>query len=345
MSRSDPLSPPNTAERIIAVSLGGLGDTILFSPVLKALRSRYPEAQIELLLASKLAKTALAPAGEIDRIIVANTNHLFPPAKAASLVPYALRSLFRGGFDLGVFATGLNPRLVFLLKNTALIRQVFRAQRPPAYETDLECNIALARVFESNVTEDDVLFPVTEEALDEVRVRLASFHIQETSRILAIYPSRDLPHRPRWQLWKLVGVIKRLRKSGFTGKAVVIGSEDEGREWHSADTHGIADANLAGKLSIRAAGALLSRCSLLVGNDGGIIHVAGAVGCPLVVLMTNVPISYRPPGKKTVVVKCSGPSRPWSQRKPLRPDEMERITESVTIDQVFQACMNMLRDE
>jgi len=345
VSRSDPLSPPNTAEKIIAVSLGGLGDTILFSPVLKALRSRYPEARIELLLASKLAKIAFAPADEIDRIVVANTNHFFLPAKAASLVPYSLRSLFRGGFDLGVFATGLNPRLVVLLKNLALIRQVFHAQQPPAYETDLGCNVALARVFERNVSEDDVLFPVTEEALDEARVELASFHIQDTSRTLAIYPSRELPHRPRWQLWKLVEVIKRLRKSGFTGKAVVIGSEDEGREWQSADTHGIADANLAGKLSIRAAGALLSRCSLLVGNDGGIIHVAGAVGCPLVVVMTNVPVSYRPPGKKTVVVKSSEPSGPWSQRKPLRPDEIERITEAVTIDQVFQACMGMLRDE
>ena len=64
----------------------------------------------------------------------------------------------------------------------------------------------------------------------------------------------------------------------------------------------MTDANLAGKISIPAVAAILSKASLAIGNDGGIIHVAGAVGCPLVAIMPNTPSSYRPAGRKTKII-------------------------------------------
>jgi len=342
MSHRDHPSTPRTARRILALSIGGLGDTILFSPVLKALRSRYPNAHIELLLSSQLARKAFAPVKEIDRIITANTYYSFLPAKAAVVLSYSFKSRLSGGFDIGVFATGLNPKLVSFLRIIGGIRRVYCAPKPPFHETDLGCNLILARRFDDNICEQDVIFPITKEALEEAQKELTRQNIQDTSQILAVYPSHDFRHRPRWPIQKLVEVIKLLKKSSFKGKVVVIGSPEEGKQWESTDSSNIVDANLAGKLTISAVGALLSRCCLALGNDGGIMHVAGAVGCPLVDVMTNVPVSYRPPGLKTVVVKSSVQSPPWSQRYHLQPSEVARLTEAITVEEVFHACRELL---
>ena len=342
MSPSTSFSPPHAAKRILAVCIGGLGDTILFSPVLKALRSRYPKAHIELLLASPLARMAFAPAKEIDRILVTNTDHRFLPAKAVALLPYSLRSRLSGGFEVGVFATGLNPKFVTLLRTLVGIRTVFSAPKPPEYDTDLSCNVALARCFDNTVRMHDVFFPVTEEALEEAQGELERHDIQDTSKMLAVYPSRELPHRPRWELWKIAKVIELLKSRGLIGKVVLVGSEEEGVEWQSVDNMGIIDVNLAGKLSIQATGALFSQCSLALGNDGGIIHIAGAVACPLVVVTTNVPLSYRPAGMKTTVINSRVQSRPWSKKNRFKPDEAARIKEAIRVEQVFQACLDTL---
>jgi ADP-heptose:LPS heptosyltransferase len=333
---------PRTAERIIAVSIGGLGDTVLFSPVIRALRTRYPEAYIELLVASQLAETAYAPSKEIDRLIVIDINYSFLLAKALFLLPYSFRSRIRGGFDLGVFATGLNPNFVMFLKNLAGIRRIVSAPMLPSYETDFACNVALARRFDNDMSEHDVFFPVTDEALREVKRELARYELTDTTRVLAIYPSRELPHRPRWELRKLARVVRLLKDRGFISKVVLVGSEEEGEEWQSVDNEGGIDANLAGSLSIPAIGALFSQCSMALGNDGGIMHIAGAVGCPLVVVMTSAPASYRPAGHKVRIVKSNLSC--CDSFYPQRPEQCEvaKCTEDITVEEVFQQCLDIL---
>ena len=102
------------------------------------------------------------------------------------------------------------------------------------------------------------------------------------------------------------------------------------------------DANLAGKLSILGSASLLSKCSLTIGNDGGLMHVAGAVGCPLVVVMPNTPLSYRPPGKNVKIIHsmhacCSGlyPHRPKDCKKP-------KCIEDISVEAAFKACKEIL---
>jgi len=342
LNPSDSFSLPKAAERILAVSIGGLGDTVLFSPVIRALRTRYPEAHIELLVASLLAGTAYAPSNEIDRLIVADINCSFLFAKAFCLLPYSFRSRIRGGFDLGVFATGLNPKFVMFLKTLAGIRRIVSAPMPPSHATDLACNVALARRFDNDISEHDVFFPVTDEALGEAKRELARYDLLDTARVLAVYPSRELPHRPRWQLWKLAGVIRLLKDKGFISKVVLVGSEEEGKEWQFAEKEDGIDANLAGRLSILAIGALFSKCSMVLGNDGGIMHIAGAVGCPLVVVMTSAPASYKPAGQKVRVVKSSLSCCDSSYPQRPKQCEVAKCTEDITVEEVFQQCSDIL---
>ena len=337
------LSPPLEAERILAVSIGGIGDTVLFSPVLRALRSRYPKARIELLLASKLAQEAFSPAKMIDGSIVVNIDYSPILMRAAALLPFALKSRLKGGFDICAFATGLNPKILTFFKIFTGIRNAICAPQPPEYETDLSCNVALARLFDATIDEADAFFPIGREAFAEAREHLARYDISWDGRdILAIYPSSQLERRPRWPLRKMVEVIKLLKQRGFEGKIVVVGSLEERKEWEASDPENVVDANLAGSLTISAVGALVSRCKLVLGNDGGVMHVAGAVGCPLVVLMTTTPASYRPAGKNVRLVKPRSDSCVSHCSRKAKKTPAVRCAESIEVEDVLQACLDQL---
>ncbi len=56
--------------------------------------------------------------------------------------------------------------------------------------------------------------------------------------------------------------------------------------------------NLAGTTSIAQSAALLQRCALLVGNDGGSIDLGGAIGCKVVSIARRIefPDSNKPSG-------------------------------------------------
>ena len=133
-------------------------------------------------------------------------------------------------------------------------------------------------------------------------------------------------------------MIEFLKDNSFDGKVVVIGSQEEGKEWESLGCSNVADANLAGSLTISAVGALLSKCSLALGNDGGIMHVGGAVGCPLVVIMTAAPASYRPAGDRVRVVSSRPVCDVPFSKKRNRRNSSAVFANNIEIGEVLEAC-------
>jgi len=337
--------PPVDQKSVLCVSTGGLGDAVLFSPVLKALGRRYPKSRIELLLANPLAQTIYAGAREVDRTILLPLSRRSNLLNFLELFRFAVKSRLNRGYDVAVFATGIDPRLSVFLKTVAGIRYMFHAPAYPTWETDLACNVALARLFDEKAGEDDTFIPTTKTSESELERVLKRHDIRLGEKgLIAVYPSTELPHRPRWGLSGLVEVMRRIKRFGFQGQAVVVGSSAEGRRWVEADAGGVVDFNLAGRLSILGSASLLKRCVLTVGNDGGLMHVAGAVNSPLVDIMTNTPESYRPPGTMTKIVHsklkcCNGlyPNRPSSCRT-------EKCKNDISPTDVFQACWDMLSD-
>ena len=330
-------------KRILAVTTGGLGDTILFSPVLKALKTISSPTHIEMLVTNPLVLEVYQSVKEISHITFIRSSKSSLLLKTAFMLPIALKYLLSGGFDIGLFATGLNPGLGPLFKFAGRVRNINFAPSHPAFETDLECNIALARRFNQNICKNDTFVPLTRKSTLEAKRVSEQYGVAwGDKKIVAIYPSKELKHRPRWKLKNLLRVIELLKLSGFEGQFVVVGSAGEGKEWAGVDSDCVADANLAGKLSILGSAAFIRQCALIIGNDGGLMHVAGAVNCPLVVVMTNTPFSYRPPGDNTKVIHsklvcCEGlyPEIPRSCRVP-------RCAWDVTVDEVYYACKELI---
>jgi ADP-heptose:LPS heptosyltransferase len=299
-----------------------------------------------MLVASELAASAYAGAEEIDRIDVLDLKGRNTAGRALELVKFSFQSRRRcRRYDLGIYATGLNPGLSRALERLAGVRTTLQAPVSSTHATDLECNVALARQFDAGASAADAFVPIRSAAEKEADRVLQEAGIGVTDRLVAVYPSTELAHRPRWPLADLVTIVGRIRQRFAFAKIVVLGNRAEGRQWAAADPQGMIHANLAGELTICGSAALLRRCRLAVGNDGGLMHVAGAVGCPLVIVMVKTPPAYRPPGRQTTVI-CSGPgcgSDSYSKR-PARPGDGIR-REAISNEAIYQACARILAQE
>ena len=76
---------------ILAVTVGGLGDAVLFSPVLKALRKRYRHDEILLLVASTLAQEAYASCREVNKTIFLPINDLNKIRQTTEFIKFGLK--------------------------------------------------------------------------------------------------------------------------------------------------------------------------------------------------------------------------------------------------------------
>src|SRR5579859_5717875 len=82
--------PLSAHARILVIRVGDMGDALLATPMLRALRNRYPAARIDL-LASASAATLLAECPLIDGLYILPQS---PPGRHAS--PGRLSSLSGG---------------------------------------------------------------------------------------------------------------------------------------------------------------------------------------------------------------------------------------------------------
>ncbi len=91
---------------------------------------------------------------------------------------------------------------------------------------------------------------------------------------------------------------------------------------------GAKGIDLTGRTGLLQLAALLERCALLVTNDTGTMHVAAAVGTPVVALFGSTPpLTTGPWGEGHVVVGKDVPCSPcWKRICPTDHQCMERIT-------------------
>ena len=98
--------------------------------------------------------------------------------------------------------------------------------------------------------------------------------------------------------------------------------------------------DLGGRLTLGMLAALLEKSAILVSNDSGPVHIASAVGCPVVSIFGRYepglgPNRWRPLGRNCRVVAKDISEVPCSERKFTYIDE-------ITVDAVYAAARDLL---
>lgn len=270
--------------RILVIRGGAIGDFILTLPVLSALRTQFPQAELVVLGYPHIAQLAAAAglADEVQPIEARALASFFAPH--ADLPPDLAR--FFAGFAL-ILSYLYDPDEVFQqsVRRCSSAQFIAGPHRPDegagahATEVFLEPLKRLA-IFDA----DPVPRLNLSAARDGFTTRMPTLLAPATHRAtLAVHPGSG-SERKNWPETHWAELLERLA-SDTPWNLLLVGGEAEGDRLDRLAKHWPAERReVVRSRPLVELAARLARCALFAGHDSGITHLAAALGVPGVVL-------------------------------------------------------------
>ena len=165
------------------------------------------------------------------------------------------------------------------------------------------------------------------------------------TRVVAVAPGSVHSHK-RWPIEHYIALCQKLVRR-YQVRIVVIGTIlDTPLGERLVGAVGGDVVNLAGETTLSESAALLERCTLLVGNDGGAMHLGSAMGCPVVSIVPGIeyPESIEPFFSRDLAVRHPVSCAPCYSftHCPMKHNE---CMEELPVSDVFERCARVLGRE
>ncbi len=290
--RGTAAAPARTPRRILVVELWQIGDVVLVTPFLRALRTCFPGAQISL-LGKPHAAELLAHSGLVDDVIVADmpwtrqTEKYSPGAYDRKKLRALVRELRARQFDVS-FDARMDIRSNILVSLSGGRRRIgFRHGGgdwllTDAVPVDPKANhkiddwLSLLTPVGCSPRRDAACFLRTTEEEDAEARSTLSEKLGTLERVIAIHPGGSHAGK-RWPVHSFAALAKELIARG---NSVITFIDPQG---YGAELRAIAGIT-AFAPGLRGMMAILRQCAVLVCNDSGPMHVAAALGVPTVAI-------------------------------------------------------------
>ena len=298
--------------RILVVELWQLGDVVMVTPFLRALRGCFPAADITL-LAKPHARELLEGSGLVDEVLVAElpwtrARRKYHPADYDWRVLGELVRTLRGRrFDVAFDARMDIRNNVLLALTRATHRVGFRygggdwllTHAVPVGSNDEHRVDDWLRLLPAAGCDRPVdrrpLLKTTREEQVAARELLARHFGDGPEPIVALHPGGSYPGK-RWPLDRFLALASELAGDGVR---VVAFEEASG---YGLELREIPSVVLL-RLRLRELMAVLEQCALLVCNDSGPMHIAAALGVRTVAIFERgEPMWFGPVGEGHVVI-------------------------------------------
>jgi heptosyltransferase-3 len=338
--------------RVLVVRTDRLGDVILTLPMLPVLRRCYPHAHIVMLLSTYTGE-----------IVAGNpyVNELLWYDNGRQLLPFGsmLREIRKRELDAVVVAhpTLRLALLMFLARIPARIGSGYRyysflfnhrvyEHRKDARRHEVEYNLQLLRELDCQLDgKIEFALEISREDQESVDRLLRSHGIRPGEELIVLHPgsggsAREWPSR---YFAELAGLFWKERQS----KVVVTGLPgDEGKaDMVVGATEGSA-LSVVGKLRVKELAALVRSADLVIANSTGPLHIAAAVGTPVVGLYPQLrPMSAARWGPYTGKKRILVPDKPADCQdcSPERGQECACMA-SIPVSDVYRAASELLAE-
>jgi len=282
--------------KILVIRGGAIGDFILTLPVLSALKTQFPEAELEVLgyphIASLVTESGLANA--VRRIDARPLAGFF--ARAGTL-DESLQEYF-AGFAL-IISFLYDPDDVFRTNVARCSRAQFVVgpHRPDERDTLHATEVYLKTLERLAIFDPD---PVP-------RLNFNPNHSHSAAEpFLAVHPGSGSP-RKNWPQTKWAELLARLIHTTPVRLLIAGGEAEEDRLEKLAAPLPRERVEIARNLPLPQLARRLMGCSAFVGHDSGISHLAAALDLPVLALWGDTPEAvWRPRGDNVRLLKASG---------------------------------------
>jgi heptosyltransferase-2 len=337
--------------RILVRGANWVGDTVLTYPAVQQLKTLFPHSHLSILVSSPLVdlwKTfpyvdEIIPLqkekgiGSLGRDLTVGRSLMERSFDLAVILPRSFRSAFqiylaRIPIRIGYRDKGRSFLLTHGIHRT---QEVLRSHRVHYFQKLTE------PLGEAGSYPTPRIF-LREEDRRWAEQVLTDLNLSDGKLLIGMNPGATYGLAKCWYPDRFGDLGKRLCKK-WDATLLLFGKEEErpiAREILKNSEDGGID--LTGKTSLLQLAALLERCQLLVTNDTGTMHVAAAVGTPVIALFGSTDPSVTGPwGNGHVVVRKDVPCSPCLKR--VCPAD-HRCMDLITVDEVEEAVIGRLKN-
>jgi heptosyltransferase-1 len=334
--------------KLLIVKLSSLGDVVHTLPALNALRQGFTKSagNIEIdWLVEEAASGIITGHPMIDEVVVVkkggwikSAGENLRTARRLSNKNYDLVIDFQGLLKSGLWVKFIKSKRKLGFSNAREMSHLFLTEKLPAYDSEMHAvdRYMLLAVHALGGTCDgpvDFALKVEESTLKEVRAKLGEL---AGDKIVTLLPGA------RWKtkLWtaKGFGALAREIKERLALDVVIAGSRaDTALAAEIVELSGGGTLNLAGNTTLKELTALLSLSKFVVTVDSGPMHIAAALGTPVVALFgPTKPGRTGPYGKGNIIIGGELDCAPCFKRECPEPVCMEGISS----DQVMEVILS-----
>ena len=344
------LTRPGAVKRILVRGTNWIGDAVLTTPALMAVRKGFPQARIAL-----LAKPAIAellhghPA--VDEIVLyrdpgphAGLGGKLTLARLLRRGRYDLAMLFQNAFEAAAltalagipnrYGYATDGRSFLLTHRVPLTPKIRRSHQVHYY-------LELLRPLGIQVEPEPPTLRTTPDEDAEAIEHLRAFGVDAKKVLIGLNPGSIYGTAKRWLPERFAEVADRVAAE-HGGVVLIFGG-------HGEEELGAALASLmaaptvvlSGRTTVRRLMALIKQCRLFITNDTGPMHIATAFGVPTVAIFGPTdPLTTSPFGSGHELVRHPVDCSPCLLREcPID----HRCMQGISVEMVHAAAMRQLQ--
>ncbi len=342
-------------KRILLIRTDRIGDVLLTTPAIEAVREKFPLAHIAVMV-RPYAKEIVDGNPYIDEIIIYDK---YGKHKSIMASYYFAKVLKKKNFDVAVIFHPTNR--THIITYLAAIPQCIGYDRNlPFLLTDKiphtkglgkmhEIDYALGMLKPLSITDvknKKLYMPIKGQSENSVNSLFAEEFIDANEKKVIFHPGASCASKI-WPADRFATVADRLIRN-FNVKVIIVGGENEKDITKAAAMKGYMSdkaVSFADKLSISELASCLKKATVFISNDSGPVHIASAVGTPAVVIFGRAlpglsPRRWGPTGRNDVVlhkdVGCGNTCLAHNCKKDFA------CLKAITVDEVYEAAERFL---
>lgn len=328
--------------RFFISRLGGIGDVILTTPLLRAIKQKYPDSQI-VLSVHENGREAVEGLPYIDEVVAyrKTTADFIRMVKriwhfdAAVFFDWAYRPSLMAWLAGVRVRTGVGHKRTWMLTKPMTEAEAGILRYEPYNLANLLQIGTGIDFMQDDLTQLDIA-PFSQAIQEKTRATLQQHALQD-KQFFAVAPFTSFAPRD-WSGEKYVELIDKLKETHHLPVVLIGAPNDCERARKIADATSVV--NLVGQTSFLEMAAIIEKAVLLVGACSGHMHAATAVKTPTVIIYgPGSPTRWAPRARCRIAYlkyPCSPCSLDW-ENNPCARECLEQITSDMVIGEIEKA--------
>lgn len=327
---------------ILVIKLRYLGDVLLATPVLRALRERFPQARLTMAV-NRGTEEIVRWNPDLDEVLIVERGSLVAQCRL-------LARIRRHRFDCVLDLTDGDRSAILARFSGAPIRVGFNEERrwrgvlytktvsaPPGAHR-VERDLQAVRAIGIDPKACQPVLQISQEDQERADHLLGELGLLRDHRPLVMFHPGARYWFKAWPVERFAELADRLADA-CPCHILVGGAEQDLQTAEAIRQRARAPVSvLAGRLTLLEFAAVLRRCALFIGNDNGPMHMAAAIGTPVVALFgPSNPAEWGPRSEKAAVLykgldcrQCFHPACERGEQNCMRQIAVEEVLEAGT---------------